>query len=98
MSNFLEHEDDAKKAVVFGDHTDLWRPIEKEVMDWTHANWHQWKIEKPEWFTERFIASVPDKFIPNEVLVDLNKAAGGSKRRSTSASESVTSTSAIREK
>jgi hypothetical protein len=82
MSYFLDNDDDAKKALIFTRHTDLWKPIEKEVMAWTHANWKRWKVEKPDWFTERFIKKVPDEFIPNDVLNDLNTAAGGSRRRS----------------
>ena len=80
MSNFLEL-DDARKSLIFRRHTDLWKKIEREVQDWTLANWHKWEVEKPDWFTEHFKHSVPDNFIPKTALERLHKEAGGERLR-----------------
>ena len=82
MSYFLEHKDDATKSIVFGNHPDLYKKIKREVQDWTLANWHKWEKETPDWFTETFKESVPDHFIPEMSLEELNKKAGGERRRS----------------
>ena len=31
---------------------------------YTHANWDRWQAEEPEWFTEEWIASIPEDFVP----------------------------------
>jgi hypothetical protein len=43
-----------------------WRSIEGDVSEWVLKNWWRWKDEKPGWFTENWIARVPDHFIPND--------------------------------
>ena len=40
-------------------------------MTWTRDNWKTWEKEKPAWFTDHFISTVPDEFIP--VAMDLNR-------------------------
>ena len=57
--------------LVFNDHADLWKKIEKEVKEWTLANWGRWEVEKPVWFDENFKACVPDDFIPKLSLEEL---------------------------
>ena len=81
MSSFLKN-DDAGKSNVFSTHPDLWKKIEREVQDWTLANWHKWEVEKPDLFTEHFKQSVPDNFIPKTALEELHKKGGGERRRS----------------
>ena len=80
MSHFLKN-DDAGKSFIFRSHTDLWTKIEKEVQQWTLANWHKWEVEKPEWFTEHFKECVPNHFIPKTALEVLHEEAGGERRR-----------------
>ena len=81
MSHFLEH-DDARKSLIFRKHTDLWKKIERDVKEWTFANWSNWEVEKPAWFTDAFKESVPDDFIPGMSLEALKKEGGGERRRS----------------
>jgi hypothetical protein len=41
-----------------------WDSIRDEILAFTHANWARWQAEKPDWFTEQLIATIPDEFIP----------------------------------
>jgi hypothetical protein len=82
MSYFLDHDDDETKAYVFTSHEDLWKKIDREVKEWTLANWRRWEKDKPAWFTEHFKESVPDHMIPKMSLEEMNKRAGGKRRRS----------------
>ena len=68
--------------MIFTTNVDLWRDIARDVRAWTLANWSRWESEKPEWFTAAFKERVPDDMIPKEALAELNKTAGGSRRRS----------------
>jgi hypothetical protein len=43
-----------------------WEPIKEPVKEWVQENWWTWKEEKPGWFTDAWIAKVPDDFIPAE--------------------------------
>ena len=53
-----------KVSSVFPVNALFWKPIRGEVMAFTHSNWDRWEAEKPEWFTEQFIATWDDEFIP----------------------------------
>jgi hypothetical protein len=53
-----------KMDAVFSTNVLLWDSIRDEVIAYTHANWARWIAEKPDWFTEHFIATIPDEFIP----------------------------------
>jgi len=79
---FLANEDDAHKVLIFGTQQDKWIDIAPEVEIWSHSKWAGWKTSKPEWFTDNFVASVPDRYIPKDVVVELNRVAGGQRRRS----------------
>lgn len=82
MSYFIENEDDATRSITLRNHTDLWKGIEPDVMDWTLKNWRRWEREMPAWFTENWKEKVPDKMIPKAALDELNARAGGERRRS----------------
>lgn len=82
IAYFKEHEDDERKSLVFGSHTDLWKDIEDDVMKWTLENWARWERENPVWFTESWKEKVPDRMIPKPALDQLNVKAGGERRRS----------------
>ena len=43
-----------------------WEAIKEPVKEWVQENWWTWKEEKPGWFTDAWIAKVPDDFIPEE--------------------------------
>jgi hypothetical protein len=44
--------------------------IRDDVKEFCRANWDRWKTEKPDWFTDNFIATIPDDFIPR---VDMDR-------------------------
>lgn len=80
---FLENEDDEHKALIFGCQQGQWSDIANDVEKWSHSRWVDWNATKPEYFTDNFIASVPDRYIPRPYLIELKRAAGGERRKST---------------
>ena len=82
MSYFLENDDDATKSIIFSTNEDLWIDIREEVKVWALKKWNGWSENPPEWFTEAFKERVPDDMMPRRALEDLNKKAGGERRRS----------------
>jgi hypothetical protein len=56
--------DDYVKIELFVTNVLYWESIRDEVIDYTHKHWSRWNAEQPEWFTEQFISTVPDAFIP----------------------------------
>jgi hypothetical protein len=69
---FLEGESDAIRFEVFRRNKLLWeREIGEEVKAWTMENWGKWVTEKPVWFTDKVIATVPDAYIPPAFLGSL---------------------------
>ena len=83
-AEFVGAESDEIKVKIFECHPVKWKNHRDEVRDFTHANWARWKEEKPAWFTEGLIQSIPDEFIPVGELAALNAAANGGKRRRSS--------------
>ena len=59
-----------------------WENIRDEIKQWVVENWWKWQEEKPDWFTDNWIAKVPDDMIPAEALRELKMAGGGKRRRS----------------
>ena len=52
--------------------------IENDVRVFTLASWARWEQEKPDWFTDGFKAGVPNDFIPESRVDELNgKSMGG---------------------
>jgi len=66
MERFSKTDDDAIKASVMKKNKKMWRPIRGEVEEWVREGWWRWEAEKPEWFTESWIAKVPPDMIPSE--------------------------------
>jgi len=81
--DYFKSSDDSVKKEVITENKLSWREIREDVKDWVQENWWRWKTERPEWFTESWIAMVPDDMIPTE---DKRPAAGinanNSRRRS----------------
>ena len=71
---FLDVEEDEKRALIFMKNIVMWSRIKADVKAWTMGNWETWDREKPEWFTNKFVASVPDEFIPPKFLTTLGAA------------------------
>jgi hypothetical protein len=63
---FLEGETDKVKSKTVRLNKKKWEHIKEPVKEWVQENWWTWKEEKPDWFTDAWIAKVPDDFIPAE--------------------------------
>jgi hypothetical protein len=66
MKYFLEGETDKVKSKTVRLNKKKWEPVEEPVKEWVQKNWWTWVEEKPGWFTDAWIAKVPDDFIPAE--------------------------------
>jgi hypothetical protein len=49
----------------------VWRPIRKKVGEWLEAGWPAWKQDPPVWFTEDWIANIPDDLLPDSFAAAL---------------------------
>ena len=49
----------------------VWRPIRKKVGEWLEAGWPAWKQDPPVWFTEDWIAIIPDDLLPDSFAAAL---------------------------
>jgi hypothetical protein len=78
---FVENEDDEKRALIFKRSVFLWSRIKEDVKAWTMDNWSTWDDDKPDWFTDKFVSSVPDEFIPARFLRKLGGERGERERR-----------------
>jgi hypothetical protein len=63
---FLEGETDKAKSNTVKLNKMKWMPIKEPVKEWVQENWWTWKEETPDWFTDAWIAKVPDDFLPAE--------------------------------
>ena len=68
---FLEGND-AMKASVFASNKGYRKPIDDKVASWVNAGWATWEEEKPEWFTDKWIASVPEVMKPTKKTGDVD--------------------------
>ena len=55
--------------------------IRKEGKEWMSENYEVFDAEKPEWWTELLISTIPDDFIPKEELKLLDEQGAGGKRK-----------------
>ena len=79
-SHFLDNDSDELKAFIFRNNEWLWKEIRPQVKIWVKVNWVRWNEEKPKWFTQNFVDTIPDDLIPIEELARLR--AGGKRRKS----------------
>jgi hypothetical protein len=63
---FLEGKENHVKSKTARLNEKKWEPIKATVKEWVHENWWTWKEENPDWFTDAWIAKIPDDFIPAE--------------------------------
>ncbi|GMH78818.1 hypothetical protein TrLO_g8594 [Triparma laevis f. longispina] len=73
---------DVERYEMFTDNKNHWASIKPKVEAWVKAGWKNWELEKREWFTDEFRASVPEYMIPKkneggENRGDKNGAGGG---------------------
>ena len=82
MAYFLQGEGDEAKSVVFTSNKKQWRAIRGEVKEWVLLNYWTWEADRPEWFTESWIAKVPPDMIPNEAKQAVEDIRASARRRS----------------
>ena len=74
--NLRDDQDEAKSSM-FSCHPDVYKSWGDELMKpWTLENWSKWEEEKPAWFTDTWIESVPNNYIPYDWRVKYNKTKG----------------------
>merc|ERR1712194_282056 len=81
-----------KMEPIFNTHLSTSMSIKNEVKEWMNEKWNEWETEKPEWFTNELIKSIPDDYIPGDAVRRMDDAAANGKRerrRSISITEGV---------
>jgi hypothetical protein len=66
QNKFLKGKNDFERSDMFTLSRKKWEPVSVEAKEWVQKNWWTWKEETPDWFTDVWIAKVPDDFIPEE--------------------------------
>jgi hypothetical protein len=84
---FNTSKTDYQKIWIFSTHPSYYASIEVEVKAFVHDNWNIWQADKPDWFTETAVSTIPDRFIPVAEVERLNKESGAGKRRRSSAAD-----------
>lgn len=80
---FLNHEgNDSMRIHIFLFGERKWRSIRDRVKQWVCTFYAVWEQVRPAWFNESLKASIPDDFLPSQVLVQLNAQAPGGRRKS----------------
>lgn len=65
QDQFLKGEHDEVRIRVFNKNKLLWeKDIGEAVRKWSLERWPGWEVERPRWFTEQVVATVPDAYIP----------------------------------
>ena len=57
---------DVMKSGTLSVHKSHWWSISDKVEAWVSAGWATWEEEKPDWFTDRWKASVPEDMKPTK--------------------------------
>lgn len=58
-------------------HPDVFKNWGPELLkSWSFKNWDRWEEEKPEWFSDAWIESCPNEYIPYEWRVKYKKTKG----------------------
>jgi hypothetical protein len=81
QDQFSKGEHDEVRIRVFNKNKLLWeKDIGEAVRKWSLERWPGWEAERPRWFTEQVVATVPDAYIPVAYLrgLGLNRKRKGS--------------------
>jgi hypothetical protein len=85
VSFFHSSTTDARKIEIFDHHPSFYANIREELKEWVGDNWNRWNEEKEDWFTSKVISNIPNEFIPQYALKELEKSG----RRKSSALEQL---------
>ena len=70
---FRSSETDELKAMIFKRTIKLWGPIVGEVKVWLTENLAKWEVEKPPFYTKRFVDRIPREVLSPEEIARLIK-------------------------
>ena len=73
---------DDRKMQIFTNHESYYSSIRGEVKAWIGEHYVIFEREKPSWWTELCIATIPDEFIAETIMKQLDATGGGKRRRS----------------
>ena len=59
--------DEKAIAGIFKCHPDTYKHFDNEVREWLGDNWERWQREKPECFTKKLIASIPESVMNDTI-------------------------------
>jgi hypothetical protein len=68
--------DDESRAYIFGVHPVYRVKFAHKIAAWSKGNWEKWETQKPTWFTDEWIESVPNDCIPYKYCVKYRKTKG----------------------
>ena len=81
MGLFLDNDgNDELRAHVFWYNQELWRPIRPQVQAWLRSRFKTWRQNKPAWFTDALVASIPTDMLPVRDANRLSALAPGGRR------------------
>ena len=80
LSYFLDGEDDETKGTIFLCNERHWGNIREDVDYWVRENWWRWQEERPAWFDDLFVSTVPNDMIPTASVGNVEKLGGGGRR------------------
>ena len=63
---FLKGRNDEDRQQIMLCNKKQWRPMRGDVKEWVVDNWWRWRQEKPEWFDEVWMMSVPSDMVPED--------------------------------
>lgn len=67
-------DQDELKSKALSAHPDVYKNWGDElVRPWTLKNWARWEEEQPSWFSDAWIANVPNDYIPYDFRVKYKK-------------------------
>ena len=82
IQRFMKGEGDAMKSSIMKRNKKMWRAIRDAVKEWVLLNYWMWEADRPEWFTESWIAKVPPDMIPSEAKQAVKDIRANARRRS----------------
>jgi hypothetical protein len=61
---------------IFRKHFDSYRAFEPAVSAFVSANWERWNLEKPKFFTNKFVQSIPLSVLSEEIRAEVMMGRG----------------------
>ena len=72
---------DDQRVSIFKKHPSYYSSIENELQAFVGDHWLIWQADRPDWFTDDIIATIPDRFIPADEVERMNRESGRGQRR-----------------